>query len=253
MSKPSTHHYTIQMASQSEQEGGYWLLNVVLDRLDRLNKQGGGKFPPPSPEIELGDSLQFENSEHSLYLFQQTHTEQQITLQLLSRHPLPTPQPKRLNRHIAASANQAILETVQHTPNLLLLGSELQQAKLFYLAKYRTHQPHFQTLALLHSDSDFPFKPKPSLLMTPHLPPEAIGTSQLLEDWKIPNRLASPQGLAGCFDGTLEALFAYWLTQKNLTIQTNESWQMIICAPSERQKKCLAISQSYEWMTTQAL
>ena len=47
MSKPSTHHYTIQMASQSEQEGGYWLLNVVLDRLDRLNKQGGGKSPPP--------------------------------------------------------------------------------------------------------------------------------------------------------------------------------------------------------------
>jgi hypothetical protein len=138
-------------------------------------------------------------------------------------------------------------------PNLILLGSELQQANLFYLAKYRSHQPDFQTLALLHSKTNFPFKPKHALLMTPHLPPEAIGTSQLLEDWQIPNRLASQQGLAGCFDGALEALFADWLTQKNSTVQANESWEMIVCAPNETQKKCLTISQSYDWITAQAL
>ncbi len=238
------------MASQSEQEAGYWLLNVTLNKLD---KEGGENIPPPLSKIKLGDSLQFENSEHPLYLFQQTHSKQQITLQLLSRHPLPTPQPKTLNVLSCLAHSQTLLETCQHTPNLILLGSELQQANLFYLAKYRSHQSNFQTLALLHSETGFPFKPKPALLMTPHLPPEAIGTSQLLEDWYIPNRLASQQGFAGCFDGTLEALFANWLTQKSSTIQASESWQMIVCAPNETQKKCLAISQSYDWIKAQAL
>ncbi len=238
------------MASQSEQEAGYWLLNVTLNKLD---KEGGENIPPPLSKIKLGDSLQFENSEHPLYLFQQTHSKQQITLQLLSRHPLPTPQPKTLNVLSCLAHSQTLLETCQHTPNLILLGSELQQANLFYLAKYRSHQSNFQTLALLHSETGFPFKPKPALLMTPHLPPEAIGTSQLLEDWYIPNRLASQQGFAGCFDGTLEALFANWLTQKSSTIQASESWQMIVCAPNEMQKKCLAISQSYDWIKAQAL
>ncbi len=238
------------MASQSEQEGGYWLLNLTLSRLD---KQGGEKDSSPLPEITIRDSLQFEHHEQPLYVFQQTHTEQQITLQLLSRQPLPSPQPNTLKVLAASSPSQPLLELCQSAPNLILLGSELQQANLFYLAKYRSHQPNFQTLALLHCKIDFPFKPKPALLMTPHFPPEAIGTSQLLEDWLIPNRLASQQGFAGCFDGSLEALFAYWLAQKNSTIQADESWQMIVCAPNATQKKCLMLSHSYNWLNAQAL
>ncbi len=242
-------HYPIKQLSQQEQEGGFWLFNVRLNNVSFSEKQGEGNFlPPPFPTIEFGCQFRFENSDHTLYLFQQNHMKQQATLQLLSQHPLPKNAPKCLHVTPATPAHQAMVKTCQTATHVILLGSEGHMANLFYLAKLRSQQPNTQTLALLHSDTTFPFKAKPARLMTPNLPPEAIGACTLLEDWNTPNRLASQQGFAGCFEGTLETLFSDWLTQKNNNIQSNESWKVIICAPDETQKKCLAMSQSYDWV-----
>ncbi|MCF6345860.1 MAG: hypothetical protein L3J00_05260 [Thiomicrorhabdus sp.] len=227
----------IKQLSQHQQEGDFWLFNVTVDNLPTPQKQGG--VPPPCfTAIEFGCQFAFENSVHPLFLFQQNQTEQQTTLQLLSKHPLPNTQPNHLSVTPPKPSHQQMVKTCQTATNVILLGSELHIANLFYLAKIRSQQPNTQTLALLHSETNFPFKAKPALLMTPNLPPEAIGACTLLEDWNIPNRLASQQGFAGCFDGSLEALFDYWLTQKNSRIQNEEPWQVILCAPNKTQKKC---------------
>ncbi|VAW45099.1 hypothetical protein MNBD_GAMMA03-2045 [hydrothermal vent metagenome] len=251
-------HYSIQHFSQSEQEGGFWLLSVTLEAIQNNSKTSQKIFPPPLYEGDLGRQFYLENSNIPLFLFQQNINKQRITLQFLSNQSVSHGiQPKYLD--IIASAptsNQTPLITCETAKNLLLLGSGLHLANLFYLAKKRkTSLQDSCTLALLESKKDnrngertFPFKVKPAQLMSSNLPPEAIGTSSLLEDWHIPNRLASQQGVAGCFEGTLDELFSYWLTQKNNAIQTGESWQVIICASKKVQQKCLSISQSYDWI-----
>lgn len=83
------------------------------------------------------------------------------------------------------------------------------------LALLHPFKDDYQWLVILEHapQSAFPFQPKPALLMWPELAesaPEAIGCLPLLEDWGIPNRLCSPTGQAGCFDGSLTDLLKTW-------------------------------------------
>lgn len=91
-----------------------------------------------------------------------------------------------------------------NTP-LLLAGSGLGMADVLLAASHlRTHAMH--CLILLAADH-FPFQPKPARIMVPALP-QLIAANPLLEDWGFANRLISPNGLPGCFDGTLDELLA---------------------------------------------
>ena len=66
-------------------------------------------------------------------------------------------------------------------------------------------------LVLLGSDDSFAFRPRPSAILVPGLPPHCIACMPLLEDWGIASRLASPAGLPGCFEGTVAQLAEIWL------------------------------------------
>lgn len=89
--------------------------------------------------------------------------------------------------------------------NLKTLG-----ASLFYFKKFK-HL--FKGLVILETDDLFPFYPTPSRKMIPFIPPEVIASLPLLEDWGIPNRLASPQDRPGCFNGSADDLATLWLKQ----------------------------------------
>ena len=234
-----TEHHVIQQWSQSEQEGGFWLLSVTIE-----------KIYPSLSELDFGSLFCIEGSTIPLFLFQQTLiTEQSVSLQFLSDQALcDKTQPHTLTISPPPTPNnQTIIKACKTGKNVLLLGSGLNMANVFYLAKIRhSANPKGQTLVLLHNENSFPFRIKPALLMAPSLPPEAIGTSSLLEDWQIPNRLASQSDLPGCFDDTLESFFTYWLAEQNS--HSPEPWQVIICASKETQKKCLNVSESYDWI-----
>jgi len=233
-----TEHHAIQHWSQSEQEGGFWLLSVTIE-----------KISPPLSELDFGGQFCIEGSTVPLFLFQQTFNATSISLQFLSNQALcDKTQPHTLKiTPPTQSSHQATLKTCKTAQNVVLLGSGLNMANVFYLAKIRhSANPKGQTLVLLHNENSFPFRIKPALLMAPSLPPEAIGTSSLLEDWQIPNRLASQSDLPGCFDDTLESFFTYWLAEQNS--HSPEPWQVIICASKETQKKCLNVSESYDWI-----
>lgn len=64
-------------------------------------------------------------------------------------------------------------------------------------------------LVVLESSDDFPFRPEPSQFITDALPHGVIGTIPLLEDLKICCRLAQPDGLPGCYEGTIEELLEH--------------------------------------------
>lgn len=90
-------------------------------------------------------------------------------------------------------------------PSLLLAGNGLGMADVLLAASHlRTHTA--QCLILLAGNT-FPFQPKPARILVPELP-QLIAANPLLEDWGFANRLISPDGLPGCFDGTLDDILA---------------------------------------------
>lgn len=105
-------------------------------------------------------------------------------------------------------------------PTLCFLVSHPAIAQAFRLAPLL--KAHANLIMVLESTHHFPFAIKPAKFMLNSLPnfaASAIGASSLLEDWGIPNRLCSPLGLPGCFDGTLDQLDAAWHYPKD--------WQLI--------------------------
>lgn len=94
---------------------------------------------------------------------------------------------------------------------LCFLVAESALAQAFYLGK--SLQNEFSMVMILESQAGFPFAVKPAQFMFEDLPDEAvsmIGACPLLEDWGIPNRLCSPVGTPGCFDGDLKTFKSLW-------------------------------------------
>lgn len=67
-------------------------------------------------------------------------------------------------------------------------------------------------LVLLGSNTPFPFRPRPSVIVVPGIPTGVIACMPLLEEWGIASRLASTADLPGCFEGTVTALADAWLS-----------------------------------------
>ncbi|MGM0541714.1 MAG: hypothetical protein ACQEQR_04685 [Pseudomonadota bacterium] len=223
--------FTISNWQASEQSSGYWLISLTLSS---------------SSLFDVGTSFWFDSNPEPLRLFHQALHSNNLKLQLLSRVPIAQTRPPGQLYCRPPKTTTAI----PVTGNLLLLGSGLEMANLFYIAKQRhSSNGTGQTLALLHSEQGFPFAVKPARFILPELPAEAIGASALLEDWKIGNRLASDLGLPGCFEGSLADLLDQWIQYHNRQTECKpEHWQVIACLPNEMQKKCLAICQSIEWL-----
>jgi len=95
----------------------------------------------------------------------------------------------------------------KNTFNLIQANEQALCAAIFYITIYRKM---FQGLLLLGANC-FPFKPCPSRILIPGMPPEVIGALPLFEDWQVPHRLASLISQPGCFCGTTEELAKKWL------------------------------------------
>ncbi len=234
---------------QSEQTAGYWLISLTLVSPTLLDV--GTSFSLDSDlDLDSNSSSNVGSTPEPLRLFHQVLQSNNLKLQLLSSAPFTQgPSPSQIYCSPPKTAT-----TIPLTGNLLILGSGLEMANLFYIAKQR-HSSHAigQTLALLHSEQGFPFTAKPARFILPEMPAEAIGACPLLEDWKISNRLASDLGLPGCFDGDIVELLEQWIEYHNHLPDTKpknqpETWQVIGCLPNSMQKKCLEICQSTDWL-----
>jgi dihydroorotate dehydrogenase electron transfer subunit len=75
----------------------------------------------------------------------------------------------------------------------------------------------WKPLVLLGSDTPFPFRPRPSVIVVPGIPTGVIACMPLLEEWGIASRLASAADLPGCFEGTVTDLADAWLSSLSPT------------------------------------
>jgi dihydroorotate dehydrogenase electron transfer subunit len=80
------------------------------------------------------------------------------------------------------------------------------------------------------SEIEFPFRARPSTIIVPGMPPEAIACMPLLEDWSIASRLATLAGFSGCFNGYVTDLAVHWL--ESLDATTLAEVEVFACGPT---------------------
>lgn len=95
-------------------------------------------------------------------------------------------------------------------PRALLLGGGVGIPPILFLAE-RLRRTSQQPLALLGSETPFPFRPRPSTLLVPGMPEGVIAAMPLLEDWGIASRLATGRSRPGCYEGHVTGLAQHWL------------------------------------------
>jgi dihydroorotate dehydrogenase electron transfer subunit len=118
-------------------------------------------------------------------------------------------------------------------PRTLLVGGGVGIPPMVFLAeslKARGAEAAWQPLVLMGSEIEFPFTARPSRILLPGMPPEAIACMPLLDDWGIASRLASFGGFPGCFQGFVTDLAARWL--ESLDGDTLAEVEMFACGPT---------------------
>lgn len=179
-----------ELLRQQRQHGDYWLIELAL--------------APTSLVPDIGTSLHWQNKQACLFQHQGNQA------QFLSHAPLPEPLDWTQVRW-----QQHAFPPLQFDRPQLWLATGLAQAWVFAAAKrWQQHAANKAPFcALLHSEQAFSFTPKPARFVWP-LADEAIGACTLLEDWGVANRLAHTDGLPGCYEGPLSALYQIWLAQQ---------------------------------------
>ncbi len=142
--------------------------------------------------------------------------------------------------HQPVGASLSVLGPIGHgfvahpeRPRALLVGGGVGIPPMVFLAeslKQRRHEAPWQTLVLMGSEIEFPFRARPSQMLVPGVPSDAIASMPLLDDWGIASRLASCSGFPGCFNGYVTDLAAAWLA--SLDAQALSEVEMFACGPT---------------------
>lgn len=129
-------------------------------------------------------------------------------------------------------------------PRALLLGGGVGIPPMVFLAEQLRGDNRFQPLVLMGSEVPFPFSTQPSTIIVPGIPEGTIAAMPLLEDWKIPSRLASLQEYPGCFAGYITELARHWLTALDHTWRNQVS--VYACGPHAMLKACATLADEFD-------
>nr|VFJ97878.1 MAG: dihydroorotate oxidase B, electron transfer subunit [Candidatus Kentron sp. LFY] len=129
-------------------------------------------------------------------------------------------------------------------PRTLLLGGGIGMPPMLFLATRLQRQSFFEPLLLLGSEIPFPFKARPSRILVPGMPDGVIGAMPLMEDSRIPSRLASRQGYPGCFHGLITDLARTWLLAQPSTARSEIA--LYACGPSAMLQATADLAHEYD-------
>ncbi|HHH35400.1 MAG TPA: dihydroorotate dehydrogenase electron transfer subunit [Gammaproteobacteria bacterium] len=126
----------------------------------------------------------------------------------------------------------------------LLIGGGVGIPPMIFLADVmRRSAPACEPLVLMGSETPFPFTPRPSTILTPHLPDGVIAAMPLMEDWGIASRLASLRDFAGCYHGYVTDLARHWLS--SLTPGQLEQVEIFACGPHPMLEAAAAVARDF--------
>jgi dihydroorotate dehydrogenase electron transfer subunit len=118
-------------------------------------------------------------------------------------------------------------------PRTLLVGGGVGIPPMVFLAESllaRRAEAEWKPLVLMGSEIEFPFRARPSKILVPGVPPEAIACMPLLDDRGIASRLASFGDFPGCFHGYVTDLAARWL--ETLDATALREVEIFACGPT---------------------
>lgn len=111
----------------------------------------------------------------------------------------------------------------------LLIGGGVGMPPMIFMAQDLKATSAYKPFVILGSEVPFPFNPTPSKMIIPGVPSDVIAAMPLLDDWNIPNRLASLQDVPGCYQGYVTDLARLWL--ESLDQNSLDQVEIFSCGP----------------------
>ena len=130
-------------------------------------------------------------------------------------------------------------------PRILAIGGGVGIPPMVFLAERLTtdRRAIWKPLVLMGSEIPFPFRARPSRMLVPAAPAEAIACMPLLDEWGVPSRLASGAGIAGCFNGFVTELAAHWLAA--LSDAERAEVEIFACGPTPMLRATAAVARRF--------
>lgn len=129
-------------------------------------------------------------------------------------------------------------------PNSLLIGGGVGIPPMVFLAEtLKDSDSTWQPLVLMGSEIPFPFELQESTIACSWLPADTNSAMALLEQWKVPGRLASLAEFAGCYRGFVTDLAQMWL--ESLTPDEIAKTEIFACGPTAMLKTVAGLARKY--------
>lgn len=130
-------------------------------------------------------------------------------------------------------------------PRVLAIGGGVGIPPLVFLAErlLSDQRATWKPLVLMGSEIPFPFRARPSRILVPAAPDEAIACMPLLDEWGVPSRLASNAGYAGCYSGHVTELASRWLAA--LTAAERAAVEIFACGPTPMLAATAALARQF--------
>ncbi len=130
-------------------------------------------------------------------------------------------------------------------PRLIAIGGGVGIPPMVFLAERTLSDTRaaWKPLVLMGSEIPFPFRTRPSHILVPAAPHEAIACMPLLDEWGVPSRLASNAGYAGCYHGHVTALAAHVLAA--LSADERAEVEIYACGPTPMLAATAALAREF--------
>jgi len=130
-------------------------------------------------------------------------------------------------------------------PRALLIGGGVGIPPIIFLAeRMQADDFDWQALVLMGSEIPFPFELGTSLIATEWLGKEFGSAMPLMEDWRIPSRLASMTEFDGVFRGYVTDLASKWLEAQ--TDEDLAQTEIFTCGPTSMLEVVAALAREFE-------
>lgn len=130
-------------------------------------------------------------------------------------------------------------------PDALLVGGGVGIPPMIFLAEQLSNAAgHWRPVVLMGSEIPFPFEPQKSNIACGWLPTGTDAAMPLLEQWKIPSRLASLSGFDGCHRGFVTDLAARYLAA--LLPARLDRTVMFACGPTPMLREVAALARRFD-------
>lgn len=136
-------------------------------------------------------------------------------------------------------------EPSTHRPNTLLIGGGVGIPPMLFLAEHlKNDKNDWRPLVLMGSEIPFPFELQKSAIDCDWLPGETNSAMPLLEQWKIPSRLASLSEFDGCHLGFVTELGERYLA--SLAPEQIRKTEIFACGPTPMLEAIAELARKYE-------